>query len=142
MLQELGGGLGIGPGEGVGDGGVDFAFGGEAGGLFDVASGGAEGAGDFEFAEDDFREGEFGFGAFDFAEEDEAGVWGEGAEGLWEEGGADGVEGDVCAEVFGEGEDEFGDFEFAGGDDFGCAEGLEGGGFGFVGGYGEDAGAF
>ena len=141
LLDELEGGLPLGPGEGVGDDGADFSVGDEAGGLFDVTSGGTDGAEDFEFAEDDFREGDFGFGAFDFAEEDEAAVGSEGAEGLGEEGGADGVEDGVCAAVFGEGEDDFGEVEVSGGDDVGRAESFEGWGVGFVGGDGEDAGA-
>ena len=62
-------------------------------------------------------------------------------EGLGEEGGADGVEGDVSAAVLGEGEDDFGEVELAGGDDVGRSEGLEGGGLGFVRGDGEDAGS-
>ena len=60
---------------------------------------------------------------------------------MGEEGGADGVEGDVDAAVLGEGENDFGEVEFAGGDDVGGSEGFEGGGLGFVGGDGEDAGA-
>ena len=141
LVHELEGGFPLGPGEGVGDDGADFAFGHEPGGLFDVASGRADGADYLLLSEDYFGEGEFGFGAFDFAEEDEAGVGGEGARRLGEEGGADGVEGNVCASVFGEGEDDFGEVELAGGNDVGRAEGLEVGGLGFVGGYGEDAGA-
>ncbi len=131
----------MGPREGVGDGGAEFALGDELGGLFDVGAGGSDGAGYLEFAEDDFREREFGFGAGDFAEEDETAVGGQGAEGLGEEGGADGVEGNVGAAVFGEGEDDFREVEVAGGDDVGRAEGFEGGGLGFVGGDGEDSGA-
>lgn len=141
LLHELEDGFPLGPGEGLGDNWADFALGNEAGGLFDVASGGSDGAEYVEFAEDDFGEGEFGFGAFDLAEKDEAGVGGEGAEGLGEEGGPDGVEGDICAAVLGEGEDDFGEVELARGDYVGCAEGFEGGGLGFVGGDGEDAGA-
>ena len=58
----------MGPGEGVGDDvGRSLPVGDEAGGLFDVLAGGADGAGDFEFAEDDFGEVDLGFGAFDFA---------------------------------------------------------------------------
>ena len=140
-MHELEGGFPFCPRQGVGDCGTDFSVGDEAGGLFEVGSGGTDGSGDFQFAEDDFGEGEFGLGASDFAKEDEAGVEGEGAEGLGEEGGADGVEGNVYAAVLGEGEDDFGEVEVAGGYDVGRAEGFEGGGLGFVGGYGEDAGA-
>ena len=43
------------------------------------------------------------------------GVGGEGAEGLGEEGGAYGVEGDIDAAVLGEGVDDFGEVELAGG---------------------------
>ena len=89
-----------------------------------MMAGGADGAGNLELAEDDFGEGEFCFGAGDFAEEDEAAIGSDCAEGLGEEGGADGVEGDVDAAVLGEGEDNFGEVELAGGDDVGCAEGF------------------
>ena len=89
-----------------------------------MMAGGADGAGNLELAEDDFGEGEFCFGGGDFAEEDEAAIGGEGAEGLGEEGGTDGVEGDVSAAVLGEGENDFEEVELAGGDDVGCAEGF------------------
>ena len=114
----------MGPREGVGDCRDDFALGDELGGFFDVASGCADGAGYLELAEDDFGEGEVGIGAGDFAEEDEAAVGSDCTEGMGEEGGADGVEGDVGAAVLGEGENDFGEVELAGGDDVGCAEGF------------------
>ena len=61
---------------------------------------------------------------------------------MGEEGRAYGVEGDVDAAVFGEGEYDFGEVEFAGGYDVGGAEGLKGRGLGFVGSDGEYACAF
>lgn len=54
LLHELKGGFGVGPRECVGDDGVNFAFSDELGGLFDVASGGSDGADYLLLAEDDF----------------------------------------------------------------------------------------
>ena len=56
--------------------------------------------------------------------------------------GADGVERNVYAAVFGEGEGYFGEVKLAYGDDVGRAKGLQSRRLAFVGGDGQDAGAF